>query len=180
MPRSVTVRDRVPRPANAGADERRQAPPGAEIEVSIEHEHFRGVRAVILVEAGGAARTEFVIAADHLELRRRTILASGIEAQPIVDLIADAEIDEDGIVGLFCTIVQLAGHTKLGIGLEMIERSNLCTPTPTSPRRYQPELEPGRLDSAGWIGRAGEVGGECHRAHCSRQLPRAPEFSHYS
>jgi hypothetical protein len=43
------------------------------------------------------------------------MLAGDIEAQPIVDLIADAEVDERGIIACFCTIVQLAGHTKAAL-----------------------------------------------------------------
>ena len=80
--------------AHTGSDERRQTPPGAEIEIDVGEEHRRLMIAVIGIEAS-AARAEFGVAAEGLELRAGAIFASDIEAQPVVPLIADAEADEE-------------------------------------------------------------------------------------
>src|SRR5437764_15194276 len=82
------------RHAGADADERREAEPGTEIDIGVGHHDDSRVIAVILVEAA-AARTEFGVAAEGIELRLGAILGRRIEAQPGIPLIADAAADEE-------------------------------------------------------------------------------------
>ncbi len=84
--------------AGAGADERRQAPPGAEIKIEVGKEHRCLMIAVKVVEAPGTERAELRKAADRLELRAGAVFAGEIEAKPVVPLIADAAADEDGVL----------------------------------------------------------------------------------
>src|SRR4029077_4971109 len=87
------VREMVIRGTDAGADERGDAPPGAEIDIGVGEEHqARQVGAVVVdVSEGAAERAE--LAVDRaLDGRSVAILRSDVAAQPVVEDVADADI----------------------------------------------------------------------------------------
>jgi outer membrane immunogenic protein len=119
------VRDRggvVIGATNAGADERRQAPPGTEVDIEIGQRDDRAVVAVIDVEE--AAAGAIIVAADRLELDVGAIFAGQIETQPAVPLIADAGADEDRVLDVLLVDAPRRGPRAAGgdVGLREIER----------------------------------------------------------
>src|SRR5947208_3164423 len=89
------VRNRDPCPAGAGADERRYAPPGAEVDIGVGESQpfgFGGVKSVGAEAPGKADEIEAV------EIRITAILAGNIAAEPGVELVTDAEAEDAGAV----------------------------------------------------------------------------------
>jgi len=86
------VVDRNPRSADTGADERRHAPPGAQIDIGVaENDPFR-LGGVIGVDAERRPRVGKVIRSK--ELRIAAILTGDVGTEPVVDLVTDAEAED--------------------------------------------------------------------------------------
>src|SRR6266566_5939204 len=87
------VRNRDPRSAGAGADERRYAPPGAEVDISVGKSQPFGFGGVISMSAEALGKADEIKA---LEIRIAAILAGNIPAEPGIELIADAKAEDTG------------------------------------------------------------------------------------
>ena len=87
------AREHVAGKAGAGADEGRDAVPGAEIDVAVEEEDRRGEVALrrLVGHAGNAGAGIEVDAIVDLEALREAVFARDVGAQPAVELIADAD-----------------------------------------------------------------------------------------
>src|SRR5207302_4125164 len=85
------VRDRDPRRTGAGADERRYAPPGAEVDIGVGESQPLGCGGVRGVAAEAAWEGDEV---ETVEIRITAILAGNIAAKPRVELITDAEAED--------------------------------------------------------------------------------------
>ena len=83
--------DRDPRAADAGADERRHAPPGAEIDIGVGENDPLVLGGMIGVGAD-AARIGDAVGA--VELRIAAIFTGDVTAEPVVELVADAEAED--------------------------------------------------------------------------------------
>src|SRR3954451_17642024 len=106
--------------ADAGADERRDAPPGSEIEIGVGEEHPGRVAAFIQIEAA-AARTELGVAAECLERRARAVFSREIGAQPVVQGVADADTIKCRVAYVDLIHPPACGPDERRVGLEMIE-----------------------------------------------------------
>src|SRR3972149_4546929 len=85
------VRDDVVSDPNAGADEGRDVPPRAEVEVDVgEEQPFRLAAGVVV----GVVDAGIEEAVERMEVGLAAIFAGNIEAQPGVPGIADAEAEE--------------------------------------------------------------------------------------
>jgi len=86
------VADRVAAEADTGADEWRDVPPGAEVNISVEHEGPFGLAGGITVvreaAAGNGANVE------TMEIRRAPVFTGEIEPQPVVDGVTNAEAEQ--------------------------------------------------------------------------------------
>src|SRR6266403_2691987 len=89
------VCNRDPRPAGAGADERRYAPPGAEVDISVGKSQPFGFGGVISMSAEAPGKADEIKA---LEIRIAAILAGNIPAEPGIELVTDAEAEDAGAV----------------------------------------------------------------------------------
>jgi len=74
-----------------GADEGREAIPGAEIHVGIGEEHPGFQVSLIAVDAGGR------VAAESVDARSGAIFDGAVEAQPIVVFVAETAADEERV-----------------------------------------------------------------------------------
>jgi len=93
--------DGVARHADADADERRDVPPGAEIDIGVGHEQpFRFAGVVVVRQDDGAEAGDLLA----VEMRVGAIFRGRVEAQPVVQLIADAEIDDRRASGFAPTL----------------------------------------------------------------------------
>ena len=122
--------------AEARTDVRRQAPPGAEIEIGVGHEHPLGLAARVVVDAWPAGGEDVVRA---VEVRLAAIFAGEIGAEPVVELVADAETEKRRAVPAHSDRVT---DNVLGTSYRRWCRPLNCwLVMPMSPRRYQPEAE---------------------------------------
>src|SRR5262245_24076539 len=106
--------------ADARADERRQAPPRAEIEVHVGEDHRCLVVEIIDVEAA-AARAELGVAADRLALAGAAELAGDVGAEPGVPLITETEADESDVLDVLLVDAPPGRPHERGVGLGMVE-----------------------------------------------------------
>src|SRR2546430_11551935 len=98
------VCNRDPRPAGAGADERRYAPPGAEVDISVGKSQPFGFGGVISMSAEAPGIADEIKA---VEIRIAAILAGNIPAAPRSVLITGANAEATG-----GTISRLRGCPK--------------------------------------------------------------------
>src|SRR5258708_17422456 len=82
------VRNRDPRRAGAGADERRYAPPGAEVDIGVGERQPFGFGGVISVSAEAPGQPDEV---EAVEVRITAILAGNIAAKPWVEPVTGAK-----------------------------------------------------------------------------------------
>ncbi len=82
-------------PAGAGADERRHAPPGAEVDIGVGESQPFGFAGVIGVSAEAPGEADKIKA---VEIRITAILAGNIAAEPGIELITDAKAEDTGSV----------------------------------------------------------------------------------
>ena len=108
--------------AETKAEERREAPERAEIDIGVGHEHRRLVVEVVDVEAAAATWTEVRIAANRLALRAAAIFAGNIEAEPATELIANTEREERRILQVELVDAPTFRPVEIAIGLGVIER----------------------------------------------------------
>ena len=87
------VGDRDARPADAGTDERRHVPPGAEIDIGVGENHPFRLGGVIGVGVQAAREGDGVRSE---ELRIAAVLTGNVRAEPVVDLVTDAEAEDAG------------------------------------------------------------------------------------
>src|SRR6266404_7956889 len=87
------VGNRDPRPAGAGADERRYAPPGAEVDVGVGKSQPFGFGGVISVSAEAPGKADEIKA---VEIRIAAILTGNIAAEPGTELVTDAKAEDTG------------------------------------------------------------------------------------
>src|SRR5258705_11185826 len=85
------VRNRDPRRAGAGADERRYAPPGAEVDIGVRESQPAGCGGVIAMGAEATGESDEI---ETVEVRITAILAGGIAAEPRVELVTDAKVKD--------------------------------------------------------------------------------------
>src|SRR5262245_42954752 len=82
--------DGVERDANASADERRNGPPGAEVDISVDERHpLRLASAVVIGEVGPVE-----VSIERVKARLAAIFAGHVGAEPVVPLIADTQAIE--------------------------------------------------------------------------------------
>src|SRR5687768_18390149 len=77
--------------ANAKADERREAPPRAHVEIGIDQEHRGLMIEVVKVEARSTASAIYAVAAGDLAFGALAIFAREVESEPGGELVADAK-----------------------------------------------------------------------------------------
>src|SRR6185437_8571828 len=88
------IADRVAAHADASADEWRDLVPCAEVDVTVEQERpFRLAARVTIVSRAAAGNGADI---EAVEIRLAAIFSRHVEAQPIIDVIADAETEEGG------------------------------------------------------------------------------------
>src|SRR6185503_1374857 len=85
--------DRNPRAADTGADERGDVPPGTEVDIGVGENDPLVLGAVVGVDADAA---DIGDAVSTVELRIAAILTGHVGAEPVVDLVADAEAEDAG------------------------------------------------------------------------------------
>jgi hypothetical protein len=89
------VGNRDPRPAGAGADKRRYALPGAEVDIGVGESQPFGFGGVISVRAEAAGKADEI---EAVEIRITAILAGNVPAEPGIELVTDAKAEDAGAV----------------------------------------------------------------------------------
>src|SRR6266704_4312678 len=149
------VRNRDPRPAGAGADERRYAPPGAEVDIGVGESEPFGFGGVIGVSAEATGEADEV---KTVEIRIAAILAGNIPAEPGVEPITDAKAEDTrGVKGQV-----LAGRSIGGVERVIQPLDALIAESDIAPQIPPAEILDRRRDIY-WRRRDGHVRSERHR-----------------
>src|SRR5712672_3256857 len=83
------------RSAGAGADKRRYAPPGAEVDIGVSESQPFGFGGVISVSAEAPGKGDEI---EAVEIRIAAILAGKIAAEPGIELVTDPKAEDTGAV----------------------------------------------------------------------------------
>src|SRR6478752_1795384 len=86
------ITDRVAAEPDTGAEEGREIPPGAEIDVAVEQESPFGLAGEITVVGKSAAGDGADI--ECVEIRLPTVFTGYVETQPVIECVADTEPEQ--------------------------------------------------------------------------------------